>query len=275
MNLLDLLFPYVEPLSGAESKAQKEGLANDIAAIESAKFNNDPARALAEAQRVADAETARVRTAETKATTYLAVLAALVPLIIAFQAATWEERAGPAPTWLKLLILSVATIYLAAAGYHAFRTLQVSGFERVVEGEIAAAWSARQPLRRLTRSTLLASRRSRDAVNRKVTCIKVTHEHLIRAFAAFVLLLALDPIFYAVDWTIGDADGSNKDTPTAEATSAVEETGKVSDESRQTLPEEDRPVVGPSDTSPIGTPKAPLAKPGSDAGGPPSGVQKD
>lgn len=275
MNLLDLLFPYAEPLSDAESKAQKEGLANDIAAIESAKFKNDPARALAEAQRVADAETARVRTAETKATTYLAVLAALVPLIIAFQAATWEERAGPAPTWLKLLVLSVATIYLAAAGYHAFRTLQVSGFERVVEGEIAAAWSTRQPLRRLTRSTLLASRRSRNAVNRKVTCIKVTHEHLIRAFAAFVLLLALDPIFYAVDWTIGHVDGSVKDTPTAAATIAAEATGEVSGESREALPEDDRPVVGPSDTSSTGTPEAPLAQPGLDAGGPPRGVRKD
>ena len=54
MNLRDFLFPYAEPLSDAENKAQNEGLANDIAAIESAKFNNDPARALAEAQRVAD-----------------------------------------------------------------------------------------------------------------------------------------------------------------------------------------------------------------------------
>ena len=248
MNLRDFLFPYAEPLSDAESKAQKEGLANDIAAIESAKFENDPARALAEAQRVADAETARVRTAETKATTYLAVLAALVPLIIAFQAATWEERAGPAPTWLKLLVLSVATIYLAAAGYHAFRTLQVSGFERVVEGEIAAAWSTRQPLRRLTR---------------------------IRAFAAFVLLLALDPIFYAVDWTIDDVDGSLKDTPTAAATIAAEATGEVSGESREALPEDDHPVVGSSDTSSTGPPEAPLAQPDSDAGGPPRGVRKD
>ena len=213
MNVFDLVFPYAESLSKDEKEAQEKSLADDITAIEAVEFDDQPERALAEAQRVADAETARVRTAETKATTYLAVLAALVPLIIAFQAATWENRDGPAPTWLKLFVLTVATVYLAAAGYHAFRTLQVSGFQRVVEGEIAAAWRTSRPLQRLTRTTLLASRRSRDAVNRKVTSIKVTHEHLIRAFTAFVLLLALDPIFHAVDWMRMGAEVPRAENP--------------------------------------------------------------
>ena len=153
-------------------------------------------------------------------------MAALVPLIIAFQAATWENRAGPAPAGLKLFLLALATVYLAAAGYHAFRTLQVSGFQRIVEGEIAAAWGTARPIQRLTRNTLLASRRSRDAVNRKVTSIKVTHQHLIRAFAAFVLLLALDPIFHVADWMQTDAevpqsDNAGETVPAAVTTPAV------------------------------------------------------
>jgi hypothetical protein len=236
MNLVDFVFPYIEPLNMDEKKAQEKSLAADIAAINAAKFSDQPDRALAEAQRVADAETARVRTAETKATTYLAVLAALVPLIVAFQAATWENKAGPAPTAVKLTVLAAATVYLAAAGYHAFRTLQVSGFQRVVEGEIAAAWRTSRPLERLTRATLLASRRSRDTVNRKVTSIKVTHEHLIRAFAAFVLLLALDPIFYAVNWTRTEAKMSTtvnpvKTVPTAALTPAATATDRHTSQS--------------------------------------------
>ena len=90
-----------------------------------------------------------------------------------------------------------------------------------------------------------------------------------------MLLLALDPIFYAVDWTIDDVDGSLKDTPTAAATIAAEATGEVSGESREALPEDDHPVVGSSDTSSTGPPEAPLAQPDSDAGGPPRGVRKD
>lgn len=38
---------------------------------------------------------------------------------------------------------------------------------------------------------LCAVRKNRDGVNRKVTCIKMTHELLLRTFLAFVLLLLL------------------------------------------------------------------------------------
>lgn len=194
----DRLFPYIESLSAEEKQAQEKSLKVDVAAIGSAKFGTDEQRALDEAQRVAAAEMERVRTSEAKATTYLAVLAALVPLVITLQGATWEDKSGPAPGWLKLGMLAIATVYVAAAGYHAFRTLRVTGFQRIGEREITAAWRSPRPLQKLARSTLLASRRSRDAVNLKVTYIKVTHEHLLRAFGAFVLLLLLDPVFYAM-----------------------------------------------------------------------------
>lgn len=197
-RILDLVFPYIEPLDAAQQSAETQRLARDIVAIESVNWAVNGDRALDEAQKVAASEVERVRTAEGKATTYLAVLAALVPVIITLQAANWEKKAGPAPDAARLLVLAVATIYIAAAGYHAFKTLQVSGFQRVGEAEIAAAWRTPIPLRRLTRGTLLATRRSRDAVNAKITRIRVTHEHLLRAFGTFVLLLLLDPIFYAM-----------------------------------------------------------------------------
>lgn len=195
---LDLVFPYIEKLTPAEQAVEDQRLERDIAAIEAADYTLNDERALDEAQKVSATEIERVRTAEGKATTYLAVLAALVPVIITLQAANWEKKAGPAPDAARLFVLAVATIYIAAAGYHAFKTLQVAGFQRVGEAEIAAAWRTQKPLRKLTRGTLLATRRSRDAVNAKITRIRVTHEHLLRAFGTFVLLLLLDPLFYAM-----------------------------------------------------------------------------
>lgn len=197
-RLLDLIFPYIEKLTPTEQALEDQRLQRDIAAIEAADWTKNDERALDEAQKVSATEIERVRTAEGKATTYLAVLAALVPVIITLQAANWEKKAGPAPDAARLFVLAVATIYIAAAGYHAFKTLQVAGFQRVGEAEIAAAWRTQKPLRKLTRGTLLASRRSRDAVNAKITRIRVTHEHLLRAFGTFVLLLLLDPLFYAM-----------------------------------------------------------------------------
>lgn len=197
-RILDLVFPYIEKLTPAEQTIEENRLQRDIAAIEMADWTQSDERALDEAQKVSAAEVQRVRIAEGKATTYLAVLAALVPVIITLQAANWEKKAGPAPDAARLIVLAVATIYVAAAGFHAFKTLQVQGFQRVGEAEIAAAWQTRKPLRQLTRGTLLATRRSRSAVNAKITRIRVTHEHLLRAFGTFVLLLLLDPLFYGL-----------------------------------------------------------------------------
>lgn len=195
---LDLVFPYIEELTPAQKAVERQRYDRDIAAIEAADYSANDQRALDEAQKVSATEIERVRTAEGKATTYLAVLAALVPVIITLQAANWEKKAGPAPDAARLFVLAVATVYVAAAGFHAFKTLQVQGFQRVGEAEIAAAWQTPSPLRKLTRGTLLATRRSRDAVNAKITRIRVTHEHLLRAFGTFVLLLLLDPLFYAM-----------------------------------------------------------------------------
>lgn len=199
-RILNWIFPYIEGMTAEEKAVEQRRYDRDIAAIETTKYTANDERALDEAQKVAAAETERVRTAEGKATTYLAVLAALVPVIITLQAANWEKKAGPAPDAARLFVLAVATVYVAAAGFHAFMTLQVRGFQRVGEAEIAAAWRTPNPLRKLTRGTLLAARRSRDTVNAKITRIRVTHEHLLRAFGTFVLLLLLDPLFYAMGY---------------------------------------------------------------------------
>ena len=195
-RVLDPVFPHIEPLSAADQAAEDQRLIDDEAAIAASTWTPGEERALDEAQRVADADMERVRTAEGKATTYLAVLAALVPIIITLQAANWEKKAGPAPDSARLFVLAVATIYIAAAGYHAFKTLQVTGFQRVGEAELVSAWSGPDHLQKVIRGTLLASRRSRNAVNAKVTRIRVTHEHLLRAFGTFILLLLLDPLFH-------------------------------------------------------------------------------
>lgn len=143
-----------------------------------------------------DGELERRKSAEAKATTYLAVLAALVPVTLSIEAAEWEKKVGPAPEWLRLLILTIAVVYTAAAGWHAFRTLQVSGVHVVGVHDLALAWQTDNGPRRLALSTAKHITASQDAINSKVTSIKVTHEHLLRAFTFFILLLLLDPLAY-------------------------------------------------------------------------------
>lgn len=209
-KLVDPIFPVIEPFDDAHAEAMKKKLESDLEAIRTADWSFHEERALDEAQRIAAGEADRVNKSEAKATTYLAALAALVPLILTIEAANWEKKSGPAPEWARLALLSVATIYIAAAAFHAFRTLHVAGFKRVGEAELAAAWRSPHPLRRLTRETLVATRLSRDTVNSKVTGILLTRAHLVRAFAAFILLLLLDPLFYALDPGITHSLGAEK-----------------------------------------------------------------
>lgn len=197
-RLIDPIFPVIEPFDTVQTAEMQRRLQIDLDAIKASSWSPHDERALDEAQKIANAEAERVKTAESKATTYLAVLAALVPLILTIQAANWEKKTGPAPEWLKLVLLAVATTYTASAGLHAFKTLQVSGFHRVSEAHLTTAGRLRRPWRRLARETLIATRLSRDTVNTKVTHIRLTHAHLLRAFAAFVLLLLLDPVSYAL-----------------------------------------------------------------------------
>ncbi|HLL31554.1 MAG TPA: hypothetical protein VK403_11205 [Allosphingosinicella sp.] len=196
-NAADFVFPTISPFSPSEIASQQATLARHEAAIDAGFWSIETERALEQAQRIADGEAERRRVAESKASTYLAVLAALVPVILSIEASGWEKKTGPAPDWLRLTVLVLAIIYTAAAGRYAVSTLRVTGFHTVGVSDLSQAWRNRYPLQHLIRFTLHRTRRSQDAVNAKVTLVKLTHMHLIRAFACFIVLLLLDPIVYA------------------------------------------------------------------------------
>ena len=193
-SLADFVFPTMSPLDPAAQLEAGKRLEDDIKLIKKCDWSKDSQAALEQAVRLSDLEFDRRRAAESKASTYLAVLAALVPVVLSIQAAGWEKKVGPAPDWLRLTILCVAIVYTAAAGWFAVRTLQVSGFHTMSESEMAKAWSSDEPVPNAIREILTCARDSQNAVNRKVTYVKLTHMHLLRAFGCFILLMLLDPV---------------------------------------------------------------------------------
>lgn len=193
---LAFIFPFARPLT-TEQKSSMQRLDDDTnALIASAKWEKSPAGALEQASKIMDAELERRKSAESKATTYLAVLAALVPVTLSIEAAEWDKKTGPAPEWLRLTILVIAVIYTGAAGWYAFKALQVTGIHVIGVYDLAKAWQGSNGQQRLAESTAKHIRASHAAINAKVTSIKVTHAHLIRAFFFFIVLLLLDPVTY-------------------------------------------------------------------------------
>ena len=172
-RFFDFLFPIIEGLTPDQKNERQEAYDRDMAAIDSTNWGKQPAKLLEQAQRMADSEIDRRKTAETKASIYLAVLATLVPLIVTIQTGIWENKIGPAPAVLRFSLLSIAIIYSAAAGWYAFSVLRVSGFHTIGIGELATSWSKSEPPGELAKRTLQRMRKSQDAVNNKVTRIKI------------------------------------------------------------------------------------------------------
>jgi hypothetical protein len=195
MKLCDIVWPTLEGWKPSELAGHHRGNFDEISSIKQARWSVQPGLALQEAKHLADEEDGRRRTAEAKASTYLLVAAALVPILTYLENAIWDQKAGTTPKWASLPILILAVAYLLRGAQWAFRTLQVGTYVRLDAEDLLNIWDGTEdPQPRLITEMLIATRRNRDTVNAKVSTIKMAHEFLIRAFLMFAALLLLESI---------------------------------------------------------------------------------
>lgn len=190
------LWPWLEKRTPQEKQALVDSLTANEAAIDALDFTKDAEAALDEARRQADSEAERRRGTDQKAATYLPLVAALIPLVLTLVGALWEKKAGGAPIWLNMLLLGLAVAYSAAAGLWAFKVLQVAASHEPGLLDLEKAWGAPHPGQTLARRLLLHTRRNREGINSKVSCIKMAHVFLVRAFLTFSLLLLVNIVWY-------------------------------------------------------------------------------
>lgn len=195
----ELIFPMLNPLTPQQELERDQRLNADRLSIKQLDFSADAPTALEEARRVSDAEAERRTSADQKATTYLAVVAALVPLILTVATAIWDKKAGNAPTWMNMGLLAVAVVYVSWAGIWAFRVLEVSASNRLGTSDFKSAYSKRVPAAQIARTLLMCARLNHEPVNRKINGIKMAHAFLLRAFLAFALIL-----LFNILWFFGD-----------------------------------------------------------------------
>ncbi|QNE07220.1 hypothetical protein [Croceicoccus marinus] len=191
-----VLWPWLEKLTPEQKNTLKDNLTRDEARIDALDFGKDGDAALEEARRLAESEAERRRGTDQKAATYLPLVAALIPLVLTLVSALWEKKAGSAPIWLNMLLLGLAVAYIANAGHWAFRELKVGVSHEPGLTDFERAWGGPHPSQTLARRLLLHTRRNRDGINWKVTCIKMAHEYLLRAFLTFSLLLLVNIGWY-------------------------------------------------------------------------------
>jgi hypothetical protein len=183
-KIRDLFWPTLE------GETAEQVPADEIEAIRQADLSQQAALALSEAQRIASDEEERRKTAEAKASNFLLVAAALVPLLTYLETAIWDAKLGTAPKWLTLIILSLAVAYLIGAVVWALRTVAVGTYHRVGSNDVLRIWRAGHNRdENLARETLIAVRSNQGEINRKVSAVKMTHLFMVRAVLVFCSLL--------------------------------------------------------------------------------------
>ena len=191
----EFVWPCLDYGSPAQIKARKEHVNSVVDRISKARWAASGV-ILEEIRRLAAREDERRKTAETKATIYLAVLAAIVPLSAAFvkDLAAYLE---PLYDWQAIVLLTallLAIAYLLAAGIWTFKTIGVSGYTRV-EVERLLRLSGKQDIElALCRDILRSVMKNRAVVNDKVSNLLMAHEFLIRMFITFVFLVVFSAI---------------------------------------------------------------------------------
>lgn len=147
-------------------------------------------------QRIADEEDRRKSGAESRATTFIAAVAALIPLM------TWSiSNATPpltcTPGWGCFAwtgTFGLAVVYFITAAYWALKTLAVANYHVIgVEDLVQTKEQKRNIQKALIQQTLLQARRNRDTINQKLTYIKVAQRRFFNGLVVLGLLLMLDP----------------------------------------------------------------------------------
>lgn len=194
MKLWQLIWPSIEPLKPAELANDRQETMNDTAEIRAMSVQQNQEQFLEAARGVQEVEAGRKAAAETRAAMYITATAALIPLL------TWIVTNGPAecgaeswPLW-RTGFFAASVIYLMGAAYWSLKAMSVTAYHCIaVETLMKIHKSGEDLTAALTRETLLIARRNRDAINEKITYVKVTQEWFFRAVAVQGFLLIADP----------------------------------------------------------------------------------
>ena len=188
----DFFWPCLDRTSEADKRKLIESNEKAIAQIERAHWEPIDS-VLEEARRLVLREEERRKSADTKATIYLAVLTAVIPLSAALikDFSNFFLTFGDWQLVILVPLFLLAMCYLLAAGIWAFRTIQVSVQYRVDVDELIKLDHHSQIDVALCREILKSVRNNRDTANEKISQMTMAHKFLKRMFVLFVLLLIL------------------------------------------------------------------------------------
>lgn len=192
------IWPYLEAEDPARISDRDNSDKAEVDSLRNCKFPNDRQVLLEEVRRLAEQEEERKRTAETKAFYFLLLAAALIPLIPAVLGTALDGKSSEAPLWPAIFIVVFIVAYLLRFALLAIDAISVSNYHRLSSTDLVAAWNhLDSPILHLIRKILLITQKNREAINRKVTSVKMAQQFLLRVLFSFSFL-----VIYEAVWAI-------------------------------------------------------------------------
>ena len=185
----DLFWPRLDPDTEAVRREDEERYLDDINKIEEAHWDSiEPV--LEQARILALREENRNKTADTKASIYIAALIAFSPLTATLIVQIYNSFQGWQLSILTLLILLVV-IYFIRAIFWALNAIKVAPLGRVDVIELCNLNEKNRTEIVLCKEILKVVRKNWKFTNTKVDKVSMAHENLRCLFFSFVLLLIL------------------------------------------------------------------------------------
>ena len=152
--------------------------------------------------------------ADSKATTYLLAVAALMPILTYFEGAIWGEKLGPASPWLALMILASAIAYTIGFAVWVLRTFALVPYSRLGPIEmVELAAKNNNHTSRLIRQYLGNTRKNSETNNKRLTSLLMAHEFILRILIAFGMLVLLEATFGIYKFSLGGTVISSDSQP--------------------------------------------------------------
>lgn len=186
-----LIPEWLWPCLAALPPEQHKWILSEREKVDQGSWGDSSDVALEEARRLFDAEQERRKGADSKAGLYLAAITALMPILATILPGLFDGKISGALRFTLLGVFICALIYLMRAGLWALQTIKVSAMAQLSAGEVAESFSSDKPKESLVKQLLNSVIYNYTGTNKKISCIKMTHEFLIRAFFCFAAFLTI------------------------------------------------------------------------------------
>lgn len=201
-ELKAILWPTLEQWNTIEQLTIRAETQDELEEIGRVDWRVNPDVALSESLRVFVDEEERRKTAESKATNILLVIAALISLFTYLETAFAASKLGGGSKELSLILLALSTLYLVKSAHWAVRAILVATYHSVSTHDLVSLWKqpAETHLSSLVKMRLRFTRLNQDGINHRVSAVKMAQAFLFRALVGFGLVMVSQVGWELVNW---------------------------------------------------------------------------